>query len=88
MRTLPAALFRAARAGPNRNGFVNPSLVDGTDPLATVPERQAQHWAAMLEVVPMPLEVAGFSVPMGWASAKKMLTDTCTWRLRLCVFKD
>ncbi|MDR3453901.1 MAG: LysR substrate-binding domain-containing protein [Rhodoferax sp.] len=43
-----------------------PSLVEGTDLIATVPARLAQQWAGLLAVVSLPLEVPGFSVSMGW----------------------
>ena len=43
-----------------------PSLIEGTDLIATVPARLARHWAGLLAVVSVPLEVPGFSVSMAW----------------------
>lgn len=61
------ALGRSRRVQVSVNSFLLvPSLVDGTDLIATVPARLARTWAGLLAVVSVPLEVPGFSVSMGW----------------------
>ena len=61
------ALGRSRRVQISVNSFLLvPSLVEGTDLIATVPARLARHWAGLLAVVSVPLEVPGFSVSMGW----------------------
>lgn len=58
---------RSRRVQISVNSFLLvPSLVEGTDLIATVPARLARHWAGRLAVVSVPLEVQGFSVSMGW----------------------
>ena len=43
-----------------------PSVIAGTDLVATVPARLARHWSTQLAVLAVPLEVPGFSVSMAW----------------------
>lgn len=43
-----------------------PSLLAETDLLSTVPARLARRWADSLAVLAPPLDLAGFSIHMGW----------------------
>jgi DNA-binding transcriptional LysR family regulator len=61
------ALGRSRRVQISVDSFLLvPSLIVGTDLIATVPARLARHWAEQLAVVSVPLEVRGFSVSMAW----------------------
>lgn len=61
------ALGRSRRVQVSINSFLLvPSLVEGSDLIATVPARLARRWNGLLSVVSVPLEVPGFSVSMGW----------------------
>jgi DNA-binding transcriptional LysR family regulator len=61
------ALGRSRRVQISINSFLLvPSLIEGTDLIATVPARLARGWAGLLSVVSVPLGVPGFSVSMAW----------------------
>lgn len=60
-------LGRNRRVQVSINSFLLvPSLIEGTDLIATVPARLARRWAGQLAVADVPLDVPGFSVSMTW----------------------
>lgn len=62
-----AGLGLARRVVLSLNTFMLvPSVLAGSDLIATVPARLARAWAGDLAVLPPPCEVAGFTVLMGW----------------------
>jgi len=62
-----ASLGRSRRVTVSLNSFLLvPAVIAESELIATVPARLARAWAQQLEVLAPPLEIAGFTVMMGW----------------------